>query len=229
MQIDLKAIIELRIILFFEEQFALIKFDSFNDCQNAFHQLSFRDHKVSYCYDGTDLLNSHWYPVIVRDIPCNLSIDEIKLNYFVNFENEITRAIGPALVGGINSCIFVTQSLEISEEICYFIKHTYPEIKAHLHYKICKVRDNKDKSHFANYFESKNSNQSMSKYLSPQLFNHKKKQITIIDVLNNQEKKRKKGSEKKEHLTKEKKETSESKLTQLLGDMNQNRSKEVEH
>lgn len=207
------SIRELRIVSINKQDFSLIKFDSIECCQDAFNKISAYGTRVSYCYDGTDLFDSNWYSVVIRDVPTNFSIEEIKSTYFHDFEKQITRTIGPALVGGTNSCLFVTKSLEMAEKICYFTNITYAEIKAHLHYKTCRTRFNKEKSHFADYFSVMNrGNLSMNKYLSsPKLVIPKKKQINILDVLNTKAK-------ENEMMMKDKRNISVVKLSKLVKD-----------
>lgn len=141
------------IMSFNSVNFCLTKFDSVDLCNTAFEALSSMTKlNIKYAYDITDIKESMWFAVIIRNLPFK-DVDQIgKLcNQFLKKNKQMVKYIvSPKEIKGVICCIAIMNDLESAENLCRDFK--FKTVKVNLHPKCCQIREDIQHSHFFNFF-----------------------------------------------------------------------------
>lgn len=163
------------IILFEEEnkKFALCKFENAYQCQYIYQNIFHCNKNLAqYCFDASDMNNSTWYPVVVRNIPFanKNNFEEVYLN---DFNDTIDHTFKVTLIRDSLCSMVVMKSIEAAERLCKVLNGKNG-MKAHLHYKCCKMRFGRVNQRLC----GKGGKRA-----------HKKKKSNVIDMLLNEQRK----------------------------------------
>ena len=134
----------IEIILFEEEhrRFALCKFENLYQCQYLYQNIFHSNERLAhYCFDATDMNNSKWFSVVIRNIPFanKKNFEEV---YLSDFNDTIDHTFSAIVIRDSLCAMVVMKSIEAAERLCKVLNGKNG-MKAHLHYKCCKMRDGK--------------------------------------------------------------------------------------
>jgi hypothetical protein len=121
---------EIRIFNLFEIYFAFISFSKKEDCDKIYN--FFNDANklekyltlnsngcqigISYCYDLTDLKNSEWYAVVLRNLDPKYTKEQIE-NFCKNLNHGVEYALHPCKIFNSYCSIVVMNDLDNAEKL----------------------------------------------------------------------------------------------------------------
>lgn len=130
---------EIRIFQITVTTYACIFFNKKEECEKVYnffnHPVKLREHptqnankenvEFSYCYDLSDLKNSGWYAVILRnlDITCSREIIE---KFCLSFNKGVLYALAPVEINLSLCSIVVMQTLDDAEKLCILLNSKDP-------------------------------------------------------------------------------------------------------
>jgi len=247
--------LDINSIKFFTEQnkrYAFIKLNNYNQMEiignyflNPIKKMypSYNSKKekieVYFAYDLLKLTKNHWYGVILRNLPPNCTDKSIYNFTEQTVSNGIKYCLNPITIDNIYCSLVVCKELEQAEKLCQSLNNKNINndiyLKAHLHPKICKIRNEKfitNSEMFSNegYLFNVNAEQSEKclefakpfmeffypDYLSSFNHNKSKKKEKDLKNLNDNNENSKKNKEKEKNLKKEKDLTLASSILDLL-------------
>lgn len=144
---------EAMIISFQSIAFGLIKFASIDMCKEAFDVLTTKTRfNIKYAYDITDIKDSMWFGVIIRNLPISdvKQIEELCNKYLKKNKQQVKYVLSPKEIKGVICTIAIMNDLESAENLCRDFK--YKMVKINLHLKCCRIREDIHHSHFFNFF-----------------------------------------------------------------------------
>lgn len=121
--------------------YALCKFENIFQCEYIYKSKNEYSHKMQYCYDATDMSNSNWFCVVIRNIPYSRKDDFIDI-YCKDFIDQIDHPISMIKISSVLCFGIVMNSLEAAEKLCKALNGK-DGMKAHLHNKTCKKGNRK--------------------------------------------------------------------------------------
>ena len=246
--------LQINSIKFFTEQnkrYAYIKLNNYNQMEvignfflNPIKKIypSYNSKKekieVYFAYDLLKLTKSHWYGVILRNLPPNCTDKSIYNFCDQPVNNGIKYCLNPITIDNIYCSLVVCKELEQAEKLCYCLNNKNVNnniyLKVNLHPKICKIRNENFITNYEmfskeGYLFNINAEQSekslefakpFMEFFYPDYlnsFNNKsKKKEKEMKNLNENNEISKKNKEKEKHLKKEKDLTLASSILDLL-------------
>ena len=194
--------------------------------------------EVYFAYDLLKLTKSHWYGVILRNLPPNCTDKSIYNFCDQPVNNGIKYCLNPITIDNIYCSLVVCKELEQAEKLCYCLNNKNVNnniyLKVNLHPKICKIRNENFITNYEmfskeGYLFNINAEQSekslefakpFMEFFYPDYlnsFNNKsKKKEKEMKNLNENNEISKKNKEKEKHLKKEKDLTLASSILDLL-------------
>lgn len=133
---------EVRIFKHGDQSYVLAKFDKKTDCEKIYQWHKKGSSEIKYCYDGTDVPDSNWYCVVIRNIPVNAMRNFIE-EKCSEFRDNINQELGMMKISGIICFAVVMKSLESAQQMCLSLNGK-GNMKAHLHWKTCKKGNGKN-------------------------------------------------------------------------------------
>lgn len=170
---------EIRIVKFNLSTHAIVKFSNIFICKgvmnhlknnennyfrknlNNFNKNSSHTLDINYIYDITDLKNSEWYAIILRNLETAFhDINQIKeICEKIHMSNYII--LPPQKIFSSLCSLIVVEDLDIAENVCINLNKfsicfgfSSRKLKAHIHPKSSKIRLNPEKSHFSVFLNS---------------------------------------------------------------------------
>ncbi len=160
---------EVKILKYKNFTFAFVIFQKLLECERLFKYLDSPNKKklaptknskgglieIYIAYDLLDLTLSHWYGVVLRNLPNNCTQANVK-SFCENHVNGVLYVLYPMKIKTSYSSIAILKDLDDAEKLCVAVNNKEvvknKRIKAHIHPKCCRIRRSTEKSHFFKFF-----------------------------------------------------------------------------